>query len=97
MSVLDATSERIMDLGAELNECRRLTDLGASPYPCFPKFVRLMKELDPSDFPERVRLTLRVMGQEEEWDNYLDTEGIILPDTLRNWGGPVRWVIAPII
>lgn len=63
----------------------------------FGWIVDALWELDPSDFPARVLHALDGMPNEmrRHFDEWLDREGHILPQSKGGGGGTVRWVIAP--
>ena len=92
MSTLSVTTDVYLDFWGTMESFRRTLDTDT----CFPKFVEYLNELDPSDMPDRLRVTLRNLGFENEWDEYLASQGILIPNTVSH-GGSVRWVIAPII
>jgi hypothetical protein len=92
--VSTATSDILvdtLDLGIQLEELRRNPEADAVH---FARIVELLWQLDPSAMPDKTRLQLRMMGLEEAFDEYLADHDATLPV---NYGGPVRWVIAPII
>lgn len=83
---MSATLEETLDLGAHMEALRRDS---SDPDKHFDAIITLLWVHDPSGMPERTRLTLRNMGLEEAFDQYVAEHNRFMPDSDER--SPGRW------